>query len=365
MQVTSHRSVSAEPGNQVRTGSRQPSRGPEPLNAKALSAYLAEQLPELQGPLTIEKFRAGQSNPTFRVGSAGGEFVLRKQPPGRLLPGAHAVDREFRILTALSGCGVPVPRTLHFCEDPSVIGTPFYLMEHLRGRVLRDPLLPGMQAAERAAIYDAMNDVLARLHGLDWQALGLEGFGKPADYIARQIALWSRQYRATRTDRVTAMERLMEWLPEHLPGDDSISVVHGDYRLENLMFDPRAPRVIAVLDWELSTLGHPLSDLSFNCMTYHLPSANEIAPGFVGTDLEGTGIPGEAEYVARYCARTGRGEIENWKFYVAFSLFRTAAIQQGVHARALRGNASSETAHRFGALYPLVAERGWALAKKL
>jgi len=331
----------------------------------ALSSYLAKHLPGMGGPLSICQFSGGQSNPTFHVHGPEGEFVLRKKPTGKLLPGAHAVDREYRVLNALQGSGVPVPRMLHWCEDDAVIGTPFYIMEYLHGRILRNPLLPGMEPAERAAVYDSMNEVMARLHNLDFKAAGLEGFGKPDNYIGRQVALWSRQYEASKTEDVPAMEQLIQWLPQNIPQDQSSSVVHGDFRLENLMFDSREPKVIAVLDWELSTIGHPLSDLSFNCMTYYLPSASEIAPGFVGSDLEALGIPAETAYVSRYCDRTGRDQIDCWKFFMAFSLFRTAAIQQGVYDRALKGNASSETAHRFGALYPLVAAQGWALAESV
>lgn len=317
------------------------------------------------GPLSISQFSGGQSNPTFHIHGPGGEFVLRKKPPGKLLPGAHAVDREYRVLNALQDSGVPVPRMLHWCEDESVIGTPFYIMEYLHGRILRNPLLPGMEPAERGAVYDAMNEVMSRLHNLDFKGIGLEGFGKPDNYIGRQVALWSRQYEASKTGDVPAMEQLMQWLPQNIPEDQSNSVVHGDFRLENLMFDAHEPKVIAVLDWELSTIGHPLSDLSFNCMTYYLPSSSEIAPGFVGSDLGVLGIPAEKVYVSSYCDRTGRDQIDCWKFFMAFSLFRTAAIQQGVYARALKGNASSETAPRFGALYPLVAEQGWALAENV
>jgi aminoglycoside phosphotransferase (APT) family kinase protein len=331
----------------------------------ALKAYLARYLPGFDGPMSVTRFMGGQSNPTFHIGVSGEEYVLRKKPPGKLLPSAHAVDREYRVLKALMNTDVPVPRVLHFCDRDEVIGTPFYVMEFLAGRILRDPLLPGMDAAERSAIYDAMNDTLARLHHLDRTAAGLEDFGKPDNYITRQVALWRRQYEASKTGDVPAMDRLMNWLPDHIPDDDSTSIVHGDFRLENLMFDEKEPRVIAVLDWELSTLGHPLSDLAFNCMTYYLPSDNRIARGFVGSDMASLGLPSEQDYVATYCKRTSRESIPDWPFFMAFSLFRTAAIQQGVYARALRGNASSETAHQFGNLYPLVAEQGWKLVKNL
>jgi len=330
-----------------------------------LQSYLSSVLSDFAGSMEVLQFRGGQSNPTFHIGSSEKEYVLRKKPPGRLLASAHAVDREYRVLRALLDSDVPVPRVLHFCADDAVIGTPFYVMEYLPGRILRDPLLPDMDAAERGAIYDAMNDVLARLHNLDWAAAGLEDYGKPDNYITRQVALWSRQYEASKTGDVPAMDELMNWLPGNIPADTSTSIVHGDFRLENLMFDEEEPKVIALLDWELSTLGHPLSDLAFNCMTYHLPCDNKIARGFVGTDAVSLGIPSENDYVSAYCERTGREGIADWAFFMAFSLFRTAAIQQGVYARALKGNASSETAHLFGKTFPVVAEQGWALVEEV
>jgi len=251
------------------------------------------------------------------------------------------------------------------CDDDAVIGTPFYVMDYLQGRILRNPQLPGMDPSERSAIYAAMNDTLARIHTLDWKAIGLEAYGKPDNYIARQVALWKRQYEATKTGDVPAMDQLMNWLPDHIPPDDSVSVVHGDFRLENLMFDETEPRVIAVLDWELSTLGHPLSDLAYNCMTYYLPCDNTMVNGFIGCDISSMGIPSEEDYVSAYCKRTGREDIAHWVFFMAFSLFRIAAIQQGVYARALKGNASSEIAHVFGELYPFAAEQGWALIENM
>ena len=329
-----------------------------------LKTYLSGFLPDFDGPIAVSQFKGGQSNPTFYISTRGKAYVLRKKPPGKLLPSAHAVDREYRVLKALSDTGVPVPRVVHFCDDDTVIGTPFYVMEFLQGRILRNPQLPGMDPAERGAIYAAMNDTLARLHTLDWKTAGLEGYGKPDNYIARQVALWKRQYEASKTAAVPAMDHLMNWLPDNIPADDSVSLVHGDFRLENLMFHATEPRVIAVLDWELSTLGHPLSDLAYNCMTYYLPANNAFFNGFVGCDIASLGIPSETDYVAAYCQRTGRGEIADWAFFMAFSLFRIAAIQQGVYARSLKGNASSETAHLFGKLYPLMAEQGWTLIEK-
>ncbi len=340
-----------------------PVRDAHRFDEAGLKKYLGRFLPGFDGPMSVSQFKGGQSNPTFHISISSKEYVLRKKPPGKLLPSAHAVDREYRVLKALMDTGVPVPRVLHFCDRDEVMGTPFYVMEYLSGRILRSPLLPDMKAAERGAIYDAMNDTLARLHNLDWNAAGLEDYGKPDHYISRQVALWSRQYEASKTGDVAALDQLMKWLPDNIPADESTSIVHGDFRLENLMFDEKEPRVIAILDWELSTLGHPLSDLAYNCTSYYLPSEHAIARGFVGSDIASLGIPSQADYVAAYCQRTGRDGVADWVFFMAFSLFRVAAIQQGVYTRALKGNASSEIAHQFGNLYPVVAQQGWALVE--
>jgi aminoglycoside phosphotransferase (APT) family kinase protein len=334
------------------------------FDEQALESYLANVLPGFEGPLSIKQFSGGQSNPTFLLSTGDTAYVLRKKPPGNLLPSAHAVDREFRVLAALGGSELPVPRVFCYCSDEQVIGTPFYVMEHLEGRVFRNPLLPDAEPQERAAIYDSMNHTLAQLHKVNWMAAGMDDFGRPENYIARQIAVWTRQYEASKTDDCTAMTELMHWLPENMPDDQSSSIVHGDFRLENLIFHPSEPRVIGVLDWELSTLGHPLSDLAFNCMTYYLSADSVLARGFLGQDIGELGIPSQDEYVRAYCERTGRPEIRDWTYFMAFSLFRTAAIQQGIYARALKGNASSERAREFGKLFSIVAERGWALVNK-
>jgi aminoglycoside phosphotransferase (APT) family kinase protein len=327
----------------------------------ALQSHLQQNLSGFASITSVSQFAGGQSNPTFCVDTPSGALVLRKQPPGRLLRGAHAVDREYRILAALHHSDVPVPRVLHFCADPDVIGTPFYLMECLEGRIFRDLQLPGMSPTARGAVYAAMIETLARLHRVDWQALGLRDFGKPQDYLARQVALWSRQYEAAKQESVPAMERLMAWLADHLPPEQAPTIAHGDFRLENLMFDAQEPRVIAVLDWELATLGDPLSDLAYNCMPYHLPADLGFARGFAGVDLAPLGIPPESEYLAAYCARTGRAQLQNWTFYMIFSLFRTAAIQHGVYVRAQQGNAPSDRAREFGQIYRRVAECAVAL----
>ncbi len=330
----------------------------------ALERHLRAQLAGFEGPLRVRQFEGGQSNPTFLLSGASGDLVLRKQPPGRLLPSAHAVDREFRILRTLADSDVPVPRAFHFCADPSIIGTPFYVMEYLAGRVYRDPLLPGMQPAERAAVYDAMNETLARLHAVDWKAAGLADYGRTENYVARQLARWSRQYAASRTGDDPSMEKVEAWLAAHAPADECVSIVHGDYRLQNLVVHAREPRIIGVLDWELSTLGNPIGDLAYNCMLYHLPTNDGPARGFRGTDLPALGIPGETAYVEAYCRRRGSDSVSDWRFFVVFSLYRTAAIMQGVYARSLQGNASSERAHVYGELFTIAADAAWELAAR-
>jgi aminoglycoside phosphotransferase (APT) family kinase protein len=328
-----------------------------------LVAWLEQNLAGFAGPLVVRQFASGQSNPTFHLRAASGEYVLRKKPPGQLLPSAHAIDREFRVLSALAACEVPVPRTRVYCDDAGVIGTPFYVMDYQPGRIFTDPLLPGMTPTERAGLYDAMNEALARLHYFDWSGGGLGDFGRPAHYVARQIARWSKQYVDARTEAVPAMDQLGEWLAANVPARESAAIAHGDFRIGNLIFDEREARVVAILDWELSTIGHPLCDLAYNCMTYHLPGGDAVAAGFAGVDIASLGIPSEADYLAAYARRTGRADVPDWGFYMAFSLYRTAAIQYGIYRRALAGNASSETAHLFGDCYRMVAETGWALVR--
>jgi aminoglycoside phosphotransferase (APT) family kinase protein len=304
--------------------------------------------------------RGGQSNPTFLIEAAGARYVLRKQPPGQLLPSAHAVDREYRILSALSRTDVPVPAPVLFCADREVIGTPFYLMQHLDGRVFRDLTLPGMPPGERAAIYDAMNDCLARLHRVDPQAVGLGDYGKPGSYFARQIGRWTKQWQASKRREIPELDRLCEWLPQNAPPGDVVAIIHGDYRLENLMFAPDRPEVIGILDWELSTLGHPLADLAYNCMPYFL-NASELGP-LRSLEVTALGIPDKEAYIAAYERRTGHGGLT--AFHLVFSLFRISVILEGVYARGLAGNASSDTATEVGALGKLYAEQAWALVEE-
>ncbi len=337
-----------------------PVRAAHRFDEVALERYLRAQLPGFEAPLSVQQFGGGQSNPTFLLTSGGRRFVLRKKPPGVLLKSAHQVEREFRIMKALAATNVPVPRMHVLCEDESVIGTAFYVMDFLEGRVFRDPQLLGVAAPERSAIYDSMNDVLARLHKVDHVGVGLGDFGRPGNYFDRQIARWITQYRAAQTDEIAEMERLIAWMPGNIPADDSVSIAHGDYRLENTVFHPTEPRMIAVLDWELSTIGHPLADLAYNCMGYHV--MNPRQGGIVGVDNQATGIPTETAYVERYCRHVGRARIDNWSFYLSFAVFRLASISQGVYKRGLDGNASSETAATLGNSCRFLAEHAWRLA---
>jgi aminoglycoside phosphotransferase (APT) family kinase protein len=338
------------------------------FDVERLRGYLEGRLDGLNGgrdgrDFSVRQFKGGQSNPTFLVGSGERRWVLRKKPPGVLLPSAHQIEREHRILAALSATDVPVPRVDLLCEDPSVIGTPFFMMDHVAGRVFRGALLPGHDPDDRRAIYHAMADTLAALHRVDFRALGLDDFGKSGSYMARQISRWSKQYEASKTEEIDAMARLASWLVEHLPEGDETTIAHGDYRLENLIFHPTEPRVLSVLDWELSTLGHPLADLGYNCMPYHLPSET-LNGGFVGRDLAALGIPSEKEYVARYCERVGRPIPPDFDYYVAFALFRSAAILQGVYRRAQGGNASSEESFKVKPMVPIIAAEAWRIAER-
>ena len=320
------------------------------LDTQSLSNYLTQHIPGFQGPVDAEKFAGGQSNPTFKLTSTSGQhYVLRRKPPGELLKSAHAVDREFRVITALRDTDVPVPHTHVLCEDDSVIGSMFYVMEYKEGRILWDPLVPeAADNTERAAIYDAMNQTMAALHNVDINAVGLTDFGRPGNYFERQLDRWSKQYRASETRTIASMESLMPWLAARMPEDDgTLTLVHGDYRLDNMMFHPTEPRVIALLDWELSTLGHPLADLANQCMAWMLPRDGRIK-GLAGVDRAALGIPSDEDYIAKYCERTGRDGIENWNFYLVFSLFRLAAILQGIVKRAQIGTASSSEADSQG-----------------
>lgn len=334
------------------------------FDVAALETYLRGRIKGYSGPLAVEQFKGGQSNPTYRLSAGGRRYVMRSKPgpAAKLLPSAHAVDREFRVITALGRAGIPVPRTYCLCEDEGVIGRSFFVMECVEGRVFWEQSLPGMTAGDRTAIYDDMNRVIAALHKVDFAAIGLADYGKPGNYFTRQIGRWSKQYQASETEKIEAMDNLIAWLPANIPPGDETAIVHGDYRLDNLIFHPDEPRILAILDWELSTLGHPLADFSYHCMSWHIPPGH--FRGIAGLDLASLGIPSEKAYMAAYCRRTGREEIGHWDFYLAYNLFRLAAILQGIMKRALEGIASSERALEAGRRTRPLAELGWQYAQK-
>ena len=357
--------------NQSFTGTR-PVSDQHAFDQATLSAWLQLNLPGFEGPLSVEMFKGGQSNPTYKLITPGRAYVMRAKPGpvAKLLPSAHAIEREYRVMSALRGTGVPVAQMHVLCEDESVIGRAFYVMECVDGRVMWDQSLPGLDRAGRAAIYDEMNRVLAALHTVRPDEVGLDGYGKPGNYFERQIGRWSKQYVASITQPIPEMDRLMEWLPQAIPAmarDESmVSVVHGDFRLDNLMFHPTEPRVIAVLDWELSTLGHPLADFSYHCMAWHIQPGQ--FRGIGGLDLPALGIPSEQEYIRMYCERTGLATPEelsaDWNFYLAYNLFRLAAILQGIAKRVEMGTASSAQAKASGEGARPLAQLAWSFAQR-
>jgi len=337
--------------------------GPSDLPLDRLEAWMRDRVEGFRGPLAAERFAGGQSNPSYKLIAGSGDYVLRRKPFGPLLPSAHAVEREYRVLHGLAGSEVPVPRVYALCDDPAIIGSVFYLMEFLDGRVFWDQRLPEQSPEERAAMFDAMNAVVAALHRVDPAAVGLADFGRAGNYMARQIARWSKQYEASETKPIAAMNSLIAWLPRHIPPEGEARVVHGDYRMDNLVFHNTEPRIISVLDWELSTIGDPLADFAYHVMTWRV--APDLFRGLAGVDFAALGIPTEAEYVAAYCERTGRGEIASWDFYIVYSLFRIAAILQGIARRALDGTAASAEAADLGRLARPLGEQAWALARSL
>jgi aminoglycoside phosphotransferase (APT) family kinase protein len=332
----------------------------------ALARWMSQHVDGFAGALSVEQFKGGQSNPTFLLRAGGRGYVLRRKPPGELLPSAHAVDREFRVISALAGTDVPVAKAYALCEDTSVIGAMFYVMEYVEGRVLWDPSLPGIEASQRRAYFDELGRVIAALHCVDPAAIGLADYGKPGNYIERQVGRWTRQYRAAETEQIEAVERLIAWLPANVPPGDETRIVHGDYRFDNVIFHPTQPRILAVLDWELSTLGHPLVDFAYHCMGWHM-TAGEGTRGLAGLDLAALGIPSEAEYLQWYLKRTGRSEPsrEDWVYFLVFGMFRLVGIVQGIKKRALQGNASSEQAVQAGSRVRPLAEQAWALAQTI
>jgi aminoglycoside phosphotransferase (APT) family kinase protein len=344
--------------------SEQPARDAVGLDADRLGNWLCEHVEGFRTPFTASQFAGGQSNPTYLLESAGRRYVLRRKPGGKLLPSAHAIEREYRVISALGGSAVPVPGARALCEDASVIGTAFYVMDHVEGRIFWNDALPELPAAERRAIYQELSRVLAALHAVDFTAAGLGDYGKPGQYVERQVARWSKQYRASETQPIDAMDRLIDWLPRHVPPEEETRLVHGDYRLDNVIFHPREPRILAVIDWELSTLGSPLVELAYLCMRWHMPAEGFRALG--GLDLETLNIPSESEFVADYCRIRDRAPVtsEIWAYYLAFNLFRLAAILQGVLARALQGNASSPNALDSGQRARSVAAMGWQIVRE-
>jgi aminoglycoside phosphotransferase (APT) family kinase protein len=329
----------------------------------ALQAYMREHVEGFSGELAVEQFKGGQSNPTFKLTADGRSYVLRTKPgpAAKLLASAHAIDREFRVMDALHKAGFPAARQYALCIDESIIGRAFYIMDFVDGRVLWDQSLPGMTNDERGAIYDEMNRVISQLHTVDYAAIGLADYGKPGNYFARQIDRWTKQYKASETEKIEAMDNLIQWLPNNIPPGDETSIVHGDYRLDNMIFHPTEPRVLAVLDWELSTLGHPLADFSYHCMSWHIPQGQ--FRGIGGLDHKALGIPSEEEYIAKYCARTGKTiRKEDFNFYLAYNMFRMAGILQGIMKRYVDGTASSEQALASGKSARPMAEMGWKYA---
>ena len=337
--------------------------GRHAFDVKRLTSHLQQHLPDFRGPLEAQQFHGGQSNPTYLLTTPTAKYVMRSKPGpvAKLLPSAHAVEREFHVMRALAAQGIPVPWTLLLVEDESVIGRAFYLMQHVEGRIFWEQSLPELGPADRALVYDEMNRVIARLHSVDIERAGLADYGKTGNYFQRQIGRWSKQYRASETKPIEAMDRLIDWLPQNIPPGDETTVVHGDYRMDNLIFHPTEPRIIAILDWELSTLGHPLADFSYHCMSWHIPS--DGFRGIAGLDHAALGIPSEAEYIRRYCERVGRAGIDHWNFFLAYNLFRIAAILQGVYKRATEGIASSNDALKHGENARALAELGWGHAE--
>lgn len=333
------------------------------FDVPTLQDYMRSHVEGFTGELVIAQFKGGQSNPTFKLSAGDRHYVLRTKPgpAAKLLPSAHAIDREFRVMDALNKAGFPVPRQYTLCTDESLIGRAFYIMDFIDGRVLWDQSLPGMRQEERAAHYDEMNRVIAQLHTIDYAAIGLAAFGKPGNYFERQIDRWSKQYKASETESIAAMDNLIEWLPKNIPAGDDTSIVHGDYRLDNMMFHPTEPKILAILDWELSTLGHPLADFSYHLMSWHIPEGQ--FRGIGGLDHKALGIPTEAEYIAQYCARTGRTlRAEDIHFYLAYNMFRMAGILQGIMKRYVDGTASSPQALKSGQAARPMAEMGWRYA---
>jgi aminoglycoside phosphotransferase (APT) family kinase protein len=335
------------------------------FDVNALAAWCKSNIDGFAGPLSVVQFKGGQSNPTFKLTTPNRAYVMRAKPgpAAKLLPSAHAIDREYRVMAALAHAGIPVPKVLALNEDESTLGRAYFIMEMVDGRVLWNPALPGFSNAERGAVFDEMNRVIAALHSVDPNAIGLADYGKPGNYFERQIGRWTKQYRASETEKIEAMDRLIEWLPAHIPPGDETAIVHGDYRLDNLIFHPTEPRILAILDWELSTLGHPLADFAYHCMTWVVPP--DAFRGLAGVDIGALGIPDRDSYIDLYCQRTGRKDIPNFDYYLAYNLFRMAGILQGIMKRVVDGTAASEQALAMGKAARPLAELGWKMVEKM
>jgi aminoglycoside phosphotransferase (APT) family kinase protein len=334
------------------------------FDEKKLETYLAERIPGFQTPMEVRQFKGGQSNPTYQIVTPNRKYVLRRKPPGKLLPSAHAVDREYRIIAALHPTGFPVAKPYLLCEDESIIGTMFYVMDCVEGRIYWGPLLPDQTPKQRHDIYDAMNETFAKLHNMDWEKLGLQDYGKPGNYVGRQVARWTKQYKASETERIDEMEKLIEWLPQHLPTDARDSIVHGDYRLDNMILHPTEPKVIAVLDWELCTIGDPMADFTYHLMQWQMPGGVSSGGSLLGVDFAAMGIPPIDEYTAMYCKRTNRETVPNMDYYAAYNFFRLAGILQGIVGRVRDGTAANANAAQNAAGVRPLAERGWHFAKR-
>ncbi|MBL8386954.1 MAG: phosphotransferase [Hydrogenophaga sp.] len=357
--------MSDSPSPQTLFTGTQPVSPAQRFDEARLAAWMQDHVPGFRGPLSVAQFKGGQSNPTFLLEAGGHRYVLRRKPMGELLPSAHAVDREFRVIRALAATDVPVAKAHALCEDPSVIGSAFYVMDHVEGRIFWDPTLPGMTPAERGALFDELNRVLAALHQVNPAAVGLADFGRPGAYLERQVARWTRQYKAAETEPIEAADRLIDWLPQHMPPEGETRIVHGDYRIDNVIFHPTEPRILAVLDWELSTLGDPLVDFAYHCMGWRMPP---VSRGLAGVNIAALGIPSEAHYLASYLVRTGRTSAVpagDWNYYLVFNMFRLVGILQGIAKRAQLGNASNASAVETGKRARPLAEQAWALAQSL
>jgi aminoglycoside phosphotransferase (APT) family kinase protein len=356
-------SAAPEDDRQEKFSGTQEVREAHRFDSARLEAYLAERIDGFQKPLEVRQFKGGQSNPTYQLITPNRKYVLRRKPPGKLLPSAHAVDREFRVISALHPTGFPVAKPYLLCEDESVIGTMFYVMECVEGRIYWGPMLPDQTPKQRGEIYDAMNETFARLHNLDWRALGLEDFGKPGDYVARQVSRWTKQYKLSETERVDEMEKLIEWLPQNLPQAPRDSIVHGDYRLDNMILHPTEPKVIAVLDWELCTIGDPMADFTYHLMQWQMPGGVSSGGSLLDADFAAIGIPPMEEYTAMYMRRTNRSEMPDMNTYAAYNFFRLAGILQGIVGRVRDGTAANANAAQNASGVRPLAERAWHFAK--